>query len=398
MNGHHAIQGIETPPVWVEAIGKRALMVGAAAGAACLVGVFMDPIQFFRSYHVAFVFWVGVPVGCLAILMLHHLSGGAWGIVIRRILEAATRTLPVMSLLFFVLLLGMKDLYVWARPEAVAADAVLQAKSPYLNVPFFVIRGGIFFAAWILLAGTLNKWSRAQDSRPDTEDSLRRYQLLSAPGLAVVVLTVTFASVDWLMSLEPHWFSTIFGALVLVGQTLGAFALAIAVLLALSRRPPLSEALEAVHLHDLGKLLFAFVMVWAYFAFSQFLIIWAGNLPEEIPYFLRRLQGGWQWAGLAVVVLHFALPFLLLLPRATKRNTRLLLRVAILLVLMRFVDTYWMTAAAFNESLADVHWMDLAAPVAIGGLWVFLFTRELARRPLLPLGDPFLKEALAHEE
>ncbi|HXI03462.1 MAG TPA: hypothetical protein VNI57_09835 [Candidatus Saccharimonadales bacterium] len=392
------IPGLDAPTGWIAAAGRRALMVGLAGAAACAVGAFLDPVQFFRSYLIAYAFWIGMPIGCLAILMLHHLSGGAWGLVIRRILESATRTFPVMALLFIPLLPGLKDLYVWARPEAVAADEILQHKAIYLNVPFFLVRAVIFFGSWILLSTLLNRWSRQQDSRPDTVDSLARFQRLSAPGLVIVVLTVTFASVDWLMSLEPHWFSTIYGALVLIEDTLAAFAFVIAVALWLSRRAPMAGALRAVHLHDLGKLLFAFVMMWGYFAFSQFLIIWAGNLPDEIPYYLRRLQGGWEWAGLAVVVGHFFLPFLFLLPRATKRNTRLLLRVALLLVLMSFFDTYWTTAGAFTERLLDVHWLDLAAPVALGGIWFFLMTRELQRRPLLPVGDPFLPEALAHEE
>jgi len=329
--------------------------------------------------------------------MLHHLSGGAWGVVIRRVLEAGSRTVPIMILLFVPLLFGLRVLYVWARPEVVAGDEILRHKSLYLNVPFFIVRAAAYFAIWAGLAWILNKWSREQDHDPD-ERMVRRFQLLSAPGLVAMVLTITFSSVDWLMSLEPHWFSTIYGALILVGDVLGAFAFVIAAVLWLSTRPPLSEVIQAVHLHDLGKLLFAFVMVWAYFAFSQFLIIWAGNLPEEIPYFLRRLQGGWQWVGIAIVVLHFIFPFMLLLPRATKRNTRLLMRVALLLVVMRFVDIYWMTSAAFNESLSQIHWMDVAAPVGLGGIWLWLFGRQLTRMPLLPLGDPWLQEALTHDE
>lgn len=397
MMGARMVTDIDTPPAWVERFGRGALMVGLAALLACAAGAFVNPAQFYRSYLSAYVFWLGIPLGCLAIVMLHHLSGGAWGVVIRRILESGSRTIPLMALMFLPLLLGLEELYVWARPEAVAQDEILQHKAPYLNVPFFLVRAAIYFAAWSGLAWVLSRWSREQDLDPDVS-KMRRFQLLSAPALVVMVLTVTFSSVDWLMSLEPHWFSTIYGALVLAGDALGAFALVIAAALWLARRPPLSEALSAVHLHDLGKLLFAFVMVWAYFAFSQFLIIWAGNLPEEIPYFLRRLQGGWEWVGIGIVVLHFILPFMLLLPRATKRNTHLLMRVALLLVAMRFVDTYWMTSAAFNETLSQIHWMDLAAPVGLGGLWLFVFTHQLKKMPLLPLGDPYLQEALAHDE
>jgi hypothetical protein len=397
MTGGRRLAEIEALPSWIAPYGRMALGVGLAGALACAAGAFTDPVQFFRSYLSAYIFWLGIPLGCLAIMMLHHLSGGAWGVVIRRVLEAGSRTVPIMILLFVPLLFGLRVLYVWARPEVVAGDEILRHKSLYLNVPFFIVRAAAYFAIWAGLAWILNKWSREQDHDPD-ERMVRRFQLLSAPGLVAMVLTITFSSVDWLMSLEPHWFSTIYGALILVGDVLGAFAFVIAAVLWLSTRPPLSEVIQAVHLHDLGKLLFAFVMVWAYFAFSQFLIIWAGNLPEEIPYFLRRLQGGWEWVGIAIVVLHFIFPFMLLLPRATKRNTRLLMRVALLLVVMRFVDIYWMTSAAFNESLSQIHWMDVAAPVGLGGIWLWLFGRQLTRMPLLPLGDPWLQEALTHDE
>jgi hypothetical protein len=365
--------------------------VGGAGLIACVGGAFFDPGQFFQSYLIGYLFWSGVALGCLGILMLQHLTGGGWGVVIRRLLESGTRTLPLVAIMFVPILFGMRSLYVWARPEVVAGDALLQHKQPYLNVDFFAVRSVIYFAIWMFLAWVLNRWSRRQDETgdPSLQD---RFQRFSGIGLVVFVLTMTFASVDWVMSLEPHWFSTIYGALFIAGHVLAAFSLAIACVVMLSDTKPLSEVIKPEQFHDLGKLLFAFVLVWAYFAFSQYLIIWSGNLPEEIPWYLRRLQGGWQWVILAVVILHFVLPFLLLLSRNLKQDSRRLRRVALLVVAMRLVDVYWMTEPAFGESGFSPHWMDVAAPVGLGGIWVGAFLWNLKRRPLLPLRDPQMAE------
>ena len=383
-------------PDWVAEPGRKAFIVGVVGLLASLIGAFVDPDHFFRSYLIAYVFWVGIPIGCLAVVMLHHMTGGGWGIVIRRILESGTRTLPVMAALFLPLLFGLDRIYLWAQPDKVASDPALQHKSLYLNIPFFVGRAAFYFAAWCALAWILNRWSRQQDARPG-EDFARRFELVSAPGLLLLVLTVTFASVDWFMSLEPHWFSTIYGAQMVVGQLLSAFAFVVAVLIWLAQREPLAGVLSRVHLHDLGKLLFAFVMLWAYLALSQFLIIWSGNLPEEIPWYMKRTAGGWQYVALAVVIFHFALPFLLLLPQSGKNKGRRLVKVAALVVFMRLVDTFWMAAPAFKETLADLHWLDLTAAVGLGGVWMGLFARELRKMPLLPIGDPSLMEAITHE-
>jgi hypothetical protein len=383
-------------PTGLERLGRGALAAGGAGAALCGAGAILAPDQFYRSYLVAYVFWLGISLGCLAVVMLHHLSGGAWGIVIRRILESGMGTIPLMAVLFLPLLAGTGRLYLWARPEEVARDPALGHKAAYLNVPFFTVRAAVYFLAWAVLAALLGRWSREQDRTGDPA-LLRRFQLLSAPGIALLVLTVTFASVDWLMSLEPHWFSTIYGALLMVGMALSAFALAVAVLVRLARDGPLADTVTTVHLHDLGKLLFAFVMVWAYLAFSQFIITYSGNLPEEIPWYLRRLRGGWEWVGLAVALLSFGVPFFALLARSTKKNAKLLMNVALLLVAVRLVDLHWTAAPAFHERPTSLHWLDLAAPVAIGGLWLALFVRRLARSPLLPVGDPALKEAFSNE-
>ncbi|MGI8566633.1 MAG: hypothetical protein ACR2LZ_09155 [Pyrinomonadaceae bacterium] len=359
--------------------------------------------QFFRSYLVGFMFVTGIAVGSLAILMLQHLSGGAWGLVIRRILEASTRTIPLLFIMFIPVALGIHSLYEWSHADVVRADPILQHKSPYLNIPFFLVRAGIYFAAWFALAYFLNKWSLEQDHTGDPRVS-RKLQNVSAPGLLLFGLTVSFAAIDWGMSLEPHWFSTIYGLLVMAAWGLTAMAFTITALVMLSKREPMSHVYAPSHFHDLGKLLLAFVMIYAYFAFSQFLIIWSANLPEEISWYLRRLRGGWQLIGLAVVVLHFALPFALLLSRDLKRNARRLVIVALLVLVARGIDwVYLIAPASYHGEGGDHPEMQLlidfvtmfAAIIGLGGIWLWYFLRQLRQRPLLPIGAPDLDKALA---
>lgn len=385
MNQPHALERFQRP----------ALYAGGAALALCAVGGFFQPDQFFRSYLFAFLFWAGVALGCMAVAMLHHVTGGAWGLAIRRPLESGMRTLPLVAILFLPIALGVGRIYEWAHPEAVAADPILEHKSLYLNVPFFLGRAAVYFGAWLVLAYFLNRWSLEQDATGDRSIA-RRLQLLSSAGLVLYGLTVTFASIDWAMSLEPHWFSTMYGVLFIAGQGLSAFAFIVVVLVLIAGRSPLAQFVEAKHYHDLGKLMLAFVMFWAYVSFSQYLIIWAGNLPEEIPWYLRRIQGGWGWVGAALVLLHFALPFFMLLPASANRNPRILLGVAGLILFMRLVDVFWLTRPAFAHDGFHVHWMDLLAPVGVGGLWLAAFLWQLGKRPLLPVNDPEMQEALAH--
>lgn len=382
-------------PHALERYQRPALLVGGAALGLCAVGGFFQPDQFFRSYLFAFLFWAGIALGCMAVAMLHHVTGGAWGLAIRRPLESGMRTLPLVAILFLPIALGVGRLYEWAHPDAVAADPILRHKSLYLNVPFFLGRAAVYFGAWLVLSYLLNRWSLEQDATGDRSIA-RRLQLLSSAGLVLYGLTVTFASIDWAMSLEPHWFSTMYGVLFIAGQGLSAFAFIVVVLVLIAGRSPLAQFVEAKHYHDLGKLMLAFVMFWAYVSFSQYLVIWAGNLPEEIPWYLRRLQGGWGWVGAALVVLHFALPFFLLLPASANRNPRILLGVAGLVLFMRLVDIFWLTRPAFAEEGLHLHWMDLLAPVGVGGLWLGAFLWQLGKRPLLPVNDPEMQQALAH--
>lgn len=386
------------PPRVLDELRGRALVVGALGIAASGVGLFASPAQFFRSWLFGFLFWLGVAIGCQSVLMIQHLTGGLWGLVIRRILEAGSRTLRYVWLLFLPLAFGLPHVYVWANHDALAADHHLHEavgrKAAYLNAPFFLGRAVFYFLVWAVLAHLLSRWSAQQD-RGWTDATAQRLRGLSGGGLILMGLTITFASVDWAMSLDPRWFSTIYGVLFMVGQALSAMALSIVVLARLAGEPSLEQAVSAHVMHDLGKLLFAFVMLWAYVNLSQFLIVWSGNLPEEIPWYIARLQGGWRALALLLLVAHFALPFLLLLSRDVKRNAGVLASVASGILVMRLVDLYWLVGPELHEHGVGFHWLDLAATLGIGGVWLHAFARELAAGPLLPVGDPELEEALA---
>jgi hypothetical protein len=375
-------------------IQRPALVIGVVGLALSAIGIGLDARQFFQSYLVAYLFWLGITLGSLPILMLQYITGGAWGAVLRRILESATRTLPLLLIFFVPLLFGLTSLYEWARPEAVAHDPMLQHKQRYLNLPFFLMRAAVYFAIWLVVMWFLNRWSAVQDDDGDPAVA-RRLEYLSRGGLLLYALTMTFASIDWVMSLEPHWFSTIYGILFIGGQVLAAFAFAIPVAALIADRPPLSDVIGAEQFHDLGKLLLAFIMLWAYFAFSQFLIIWSGNLPEETPWYLNRLRGGWEWIGIALIALHFALPFAVLLSRDMKRNARRLALVACGVIVMRAIDLFWLVSPAFESEGLRVHWLDLTTFVGVGGIWLTVFIWQLRARPLLPLHDPSLELAVS---
>jgi hypothetical protein len=380
-------------PASVGRLRQRALLAGGLGVLAMAAGALTNPAEFFHAYLGAFIFWTSLSLGCLGLLMVHHLSGGAWGLVIRRILEAGARTLPLMLLAFVPLTLGLPHVYEWAQPDVVAKDPILQHKAPFLNAPFWILRTVVYFALWSGMAYLLAKWSREQDGRPGAPYDTR-FGKVSGPGLVVFGLTVSLASVDWMMSVDPHWFSTIYGFVMVGGAGLSALCLVAMVLSRLAREAPMSGVVKDSHFHDIGKLTFAFVMLYAYFTFSQFLIIWSANLPEEIPWYLRRLSNGWQYVMLALVLLHFALPFALLLSANIKQQAGTLARIAGLVFVMRFVDVFFQVAPQFHEHFA-LHWQHLATAVGLGGLWFAAFASLLGGRPVLPVNDPYFQEALA---
>ncbi|HZO86778.1 MAG TPA: hypothetical protein VFB38_00460 [Chthonomonadaceae bacterium] len=387
----------------VNRIQRGALGLGVAALIACIVGAFFNPTQFLQSYLFAFVFWVGIAVGSLAVEMTHHATGGAWGFVIRRLLEAASTTLILLCVLGIPILIGMKSLFIWTHPDQMAAVATaheIRNKSGFfLNVPWFIIRYCVYFIVWIGLAVLLRKWSLQQDRTGDPALT-PRFQYVCCWGLVLYVLTISFAAMDWIMSLEPMWYSTIFGMLVICGQGVGTFGFMLAVAIWLARRQLLVESVSPDTFRDLGGLMLAFVLLWAYMAFSQYLIIWSGNTAKESSWYLHHGHNGWSGVAYFLIAAHFLFPFILLLFGHIKRNVRSLAAIAALLLFAHFVDVFWMIMPSFYTGGFTVHWMDVLLPISLGGLWMAWFIWQVKQAPLVPLQDPRLagqfnvKEAL----
>lgn len=360
-------------------------IVAGAAAIVCAVGALVNVQAFFRSYLFAWLGWLGIPLGSLMILLVHQLTGGRWGRALQPVLQATTSTLPLFALLFLLVALGMRSLYIWSDADRVAADEVLRQKQAYLNVPRFLIFAGIYFAVWIGIGWRLSqlhsRWVETRDE--GTADKARR---LSAVGLVLMGLTISFAAMDWVMSLEPHWYSSIFGMLFGTAVVLPAYAFGILVL-AWRNREPAAGVVQPDTWNDLGNLLLAVVMIWAYMAYSQFFLIWSGNLPEEITWYMQRGEGIWRWLSVAMILFYFLLPFMLLLVRDLKRDPRRLGIVATLIVGMHFVHHYWLVKPAFLGHHASghasffegMHWLDPLAFLAVGGLWGAVFINRLQR-------------------
>jgi hypothetical protein len=386
-------QDFPVPPE-IDRLQRNAAIVGAIGIVASVLGAMQNPEQFYRSYLIAFLWVLGPTLGSMCFLMIHHLSGGAWGLGIRRLLEAAARNVLLMVPLFIPIVLGMTHLYEWTHADLVAKDHILQHKEPYLNASFFVIRAVIYFVVWIGLTLILTGWSRAQDFQPMTPPEDRKFRTLSGPGILAYGITITFASFDWVMSLDPHWYSTVFGLLFMVGQGLSAIAFISFAAFVVSRRPPMDHVLSPEKFHDYGKLMLAFTMLWAYLAYSQFLIIWSANLPEEVTYYTRRINTGWVSLSLTIVIGVFVLPYLLLLSRDLKRSASRLAYLGLFVFVMRYVDLFWMITPTLYPD-PTVHWLDFTTAAGLVGLWIAAFCWNLKGRSLVPVGDPYLEEALA---
>jgi hypothetical protein len=362
---------------------RIALITGLVAGLVYLLGLFLvGPFLFFQTYLFAFMFCLEFSLGALVLFLLYLLVNGGWGMIIRRIVEAASRTIWVMALLFIPLLFGLLYLYPWSRPEVVAANYLLAHKTPYLNVPFFIIRAVLYFSVWILLAFKLGQWARSPEYATSLQHR-RRLQRSAAFGLIIVGVTISFASIDWLMSLQHDWYSAIYGLLILSGQILGALAFALLLTPLLARFYPLSTIITRRHYRDLGAVMLSVVLFWAYIAYSQYVIIWAGNLPFEVTWYLNRSDGGWLWVGIFIIVVQFALPFLALLSVNAKRNPRVLMGVGGVIIFMRLIDYFWHVAPAFRPGVLYIHWLDLVAPIALGAIWLAGFTWHFMRTPLV---------------
>lgn len=385
-------------PDSVGRLQRSALVAGGLAVLLCIFAALKSPQIFYPSYLMGYLLILGFALGSLGLLMLQHLTSGQWGIVIRRPLESATRTLPLLAVLFLPIVFGMKYLYgAWLDPERVREEPLSAMQQGYLTAHGFYVRAVIYFVVWIGLMLIFNYWSREQDIRRDDRLLRRRFKLLAGPGIILYVFVMTFAAIDWAMSITPHWASTIYGFLFVAGQLISSMALMIAIVVFLSRTAPMAGLIHKRHIHDLGKFLLTFILLWAYFSFSQLLIIWAGNQPEEITFYRSRLYGGWGAVAVVVLIFHFFVPFFLLLSRDLKRNPRLLPMVAIWMIFMRLVDLFWITRPEFTLR-AFPTWIDIVVPVALVGLWLGYFAFNLQKMPLLPLGDPHLPEAIAQHE
>jgi len=386
-------------PESVGRLQQSALAIGGIALILALFGAVRSPELFYPSYLMSFMLILGLALGSLGLVMLQHLTSGHWGIIIRRPLESAMRTLPLVAAFFLpIAFIGMKYLYgAWLDPEKVKKEPLSDFQRGYLTHNGYLTRAVMYFATWLLLMFIFNRLSRQQDADREDRALRRRLNMLAGPGIIVYVFAMSFAAIDWVMSLSPHWASTIYGFLFVVGQLISSMALMIAVVVLLARAEPLAGILQKRHLHDLGKLLLAFVMLWAYFDFSQLLIIWSGNQPEEISFYRTRLYGEWGVVAVIVLVFHFFVPFFLLLSQDVKRNAKLLPKIAVWLIFMRLVDLFWMTRPEFT-SRAVPTWLDIVLPLALGGLWLGFFAFNLKQLPLLPVGDPKLEEAIEHHE
>ena len=383
-------------PQALAGLGTRALIIGAVGGAATIAGALLDRERFFHAYLVGWLLWFSVALGCLGLLLMQHLSGGRWGLALRRPMEAGARTMPLIGLLAVPLLLGLDHLFIWTDKARVAADHLLHHKEPYLNEPFFIGRtmGAVLlftFFAWVL-----SRRSARQDAASDGAAAAWSMQRFSAGGLLTFVMVVTFLGFDWLMSLDPHWFSSLFGAIFLAGSGIAGLTFLILMARWLSVREPLRAVLSSKRFHDFGTLLFAFVMFLTYLSISQFIIAYQGNIPEEVIWFKERFHGYWAWVAVGLLVLHFFFPFLILLSRAVKRSSGRVAAIAAFVLFMRWVDLIWLTRPTLVHEGFPLSWIDPAAVIGVGGIWVFAFAYELRKQPLLPVGAPAVEEVAGH--
>jgi hypothetical protein len=379
---------------------NRLPMAGAVlalvGGGVCAILGVGNPKQFFFSWLVSFLFFLSLALGALFFVLIQYAVQGGWGIVVRRIGETIFSTLPVMAALFLPLLLGLHDLYEWSHAGAAEHDALLRWKAPFLNVPFFLIRAAVYFGCWSFIALLYYRGSRGQDVTGDPRVSAR-LRRLAGPAIIVLAVTQTFASIDWIMSLTPHWYSTIFGVYFFSGSFVGFIALLSVVAVAMRRAGLLDTVISAEHLHDIGKLLFAFTAFWAYIAFSQFFLIWYANLPEETIWYKARLEGSWKAVSILLMAGHFGAPFFFLMGRAVKRRGWTLALGGAWLLVMHFVDLYWQVMPTLHPHGVRPSALDVAAFVAVGGCFVAAASWLMRRQALVPLRDPRLAESLAFE-
>ncbi len=374
-------------------IAQKALIAGIAGILLSLVGAYMDHAQFFQAYLTAFTFFTTLGLGGLFFLLIHHVTGAYWGIVLRRVAENLAYTLPIMGLAMIPLFFGMHDLFHWSHEEAVAHDSILQWKAPYLNTTFFFIRSIIIFAGWTWLVYGLRSLSLAQDAGDAASQVKMRRK--AAGGIVLFALTVTVFAFDWLMSLDPHWYSTIFGVYVFSGGFLAALAL-LSILAITLRNNGAGEIITAEHTHDLGKFLFAFTAWWAYIGGAQYFLIWYGNIPEETIWFLHRWEHGWKFVSLFLILFHFIVPFIVLALRAVKRIPVLIVAISSMMLFMHYVDHFWLVNPTFNDHHFRISWMHVTTFLGLGGIFFWWLFMKMGKDPVIPTGDPKLQKSIEH--
>jgi hypothetical protein len=375
--------------------GRWVLIVGMAGLVLCVVAYVVDAPRFFHAYLTAFVFWLSVPLGALFFTMLHHMVGAKWSVVVRRLSENLMTAFPALAILFIPLIPGMHSLYEWTHAETVAADPILAGKTPYLNMPFFIVRAVIYFAIWWFLASRLYRVSLQQDDG-HSQALTDRMKRISAPGIILLALTLSGAAFDWLMSLDPHWYSTIFAVNYFGSSFVASIAVIILTVIWLQQSGVLRESITVEHYHDLGKLMFAFIIFWGYTAFSQYMLIWYGNIPEETEWYLARWQGSWKTITMIIVYGHFVVPFLGMLFRSVKRNRLPLGFFAVWMLAAHWLNMYWLVYPTLFKDGPRFSWMDLAAFLGIGGVTAWYVWRQFVSRPLVPVNDPKLSASLTH--
>jgi hypothetical protein len=369
------------------------LVIGIIGAIACLAGFVINRDEFFKAYLPSYIFWFEINAGALGILMLQYVTGGEWGVLIRRPLGAAARSMFIMVLFFIPIAIGMQHIYPWADPDIVAHDSVLQAKQIYLNRTFFLGRAAFFFACWLLWAWRIRALSLRfyEDRAPETELARRKWAAL---GLPMIVLTLTFTAIDWMMSLEPKWYSSMYGITFVVSCGLSAYAYVTFLLTQLAKTKAMAGILKPSHFRDLGNLMLAFVMFWAYTGFSQFLLIWYGNIREEVPYYLKREHGMWGFIALMLILFHFFLPFFMLLMRSIKDRPQTIAIVAVIILAMRYIHTYWLIGPAYYGDRFYFSWMSIAALLAISGIWFWAFVNQLKGQTIIPIHETWVDEAI----
>lgn len=374
-------------------LGFIFLVIGIVGLLLSAIGIFINAQQFYHSYLTSVVFWLSISLGGLFMVMVHHLTSATWSVVLRRISENLMAVMPLLAILFIPILFGIFELYHWSDKAAVAHDHLLQEKAPYLNIPFFTIRAVLYFAVWIFLSLSLRNKSLKQDKKSSPTEVIGARKM-SAYGVILFAFTMSFAAFDWLMSLDAHWYSTIFGVYFFSGCSVAIFSVLSIITILLPKNGLLKDIITSDHYHDLGRLLFTFVVFWSYIAFSQYFLIWYANIPEETIFFFHRWEGSWKIVSVLLGIGHFVIPFLILMIRSIKRNYLTLGFLAAWIFLMHVVDIYWLVMPSMHDHGVQFSWMDITTFVGVGGLFLWNFWKNMSSAPLIPINDPRLEASI----